>query len=239
MKDFRVRYRNMSLGFFWSLLNPLIMMSVLWFVFTRLMQNRIPNFPVFVMCGLVPFNVFTVSWLCGTTSLIDNAHLIKRINAPREVFPIAGVLSSCAHLSTQLLLLLAITLISGLGINAHWPWLIAVWAFEILFVAGLSLVTAALNVYVKDVRYVVESANLVLFWLVPIFYDFSSIPAQYRDVYQYNPVAALVLAMRTILLDGSSPRPVLMERLAVSSIVSFGLGLFVFRKLKNRLYNYL
>lgn len=239
LKDFRVRYRNMSLGVFWSLLNPLIMLAVYSFVFTKIFTTTLPHYAVFLLCGLVPFNFFGLAWSAGTTSMVDNAGLVKRVSVPREIVPITSVLSNCLHLAIQIMLLLLIAVMSGIAISIHWLWLPVVWALEIVFVCGLALLFAAINVYVRDTRYVVESATLVLFWLVPIIYDFSMIPAKYRDIYQYNPLAALILAMREILIMAQAPPNVLLAKLAAVSVASFAIGWLVFRRLKNRFYDFL
>jgi len=239
LKDFRIRYRNMSLGVFWSVLNPLVTMVVLTFLFTKVFKSPERNFPVFVMCGIVPFNFFSIAWLTGTCSLTDNAGLIKRVPVPREIIPIASVLSNCVHLVIQVGLLLGLAVLYGYRPNVHWLWLPVLWGLEVMFVCGLALIFAVVNVYLRDTRYIVESANTILFWLVPIFYSFSIIPNRFRELYQFNPIAALVLALRQIILSAEAPPNILLVKFVFVAAFTLTTGLIVFRKLKHRVYDHL
>jgi len=238
-KDFKIRYRNMSLGVFWSLLNPLVMMGVLTLVFTKFLPSPAPDFPVFVLIGLVTFNFVSNGWMTGTASVTDNAGLIKRVPVPREIMPVATVLSVFVHIVMQIILLISMVLLYGKGINVNWVWMPVLWGFLIVFVCGLAFLFGAINVYLRDARYVVESATTVLFWLAPIFYPLTYIPQQYQGVYLSNPISAVIVGSRNILLDGVAPSFVLVARLAAVSLITLALGLVVFRSLKARFYNYL
>ncbi|HTB13518.1 MAG TPA: ABC transporter permease [Bryobacteraceae bacterium] len=242
LKDFRIRYRNMSLGILWSLINPLVMMTVLSLIFGRVLPNGERHnqpFPVFVLCGLVPFNFFVGALMTGATSIIDNAGLIKRVLVPREVIPIAAVLSNCVHLLIQIALLLVLTVAFGKRPNWYWLWLPVIWALYVAFVCGLALGSSAINVYVRDTRYVLESFTTVLFWLVPIFYSFADIPQKYSRIYEFNPVAALIFAMRNILMDGTAPPMSIIVNLTLAASFTLALGFLIFGRLKLRFYEHI
>jgi ABC-type polysaccharide/polyol phosphate export permease len=240
LKDFRIRYRNMSLGILWSLINPLVMMGVLTFVLGFIYGKEQPAyFPLFILCGQIPYLFFTASWLSGTHSVVVNASLVKRVPLPREIVPVSAVLSNCVHLGIQVALMLAMTFYYHLAPSWFWLWLLPLWTLYIVFVCGVSLLSSAISVFIRDTQYVVESFNVVLFWLVPIFYSWEKIPQKYAFIYQVNPVAALALAMRNILIDRQSPPQTLIVNMVIAAAVALGLGLLVFGRLKRRFYEYI
>ena len=236
-KDFKVRYRNMSLGIFWSLVNPLIMMSVLTFVFTVLHPAEREHFWLFLLIGILPYNFFSLAWSTGTESVVGNAPLIKHVPFQRELVPVSVVLGNTLHYLLQLvLLLIAVTVVRG--VNIQWLWLPAVLVLQLVFVCGLSLVTAALDVYYRDVAYTVNAVNLVLFWLCPIFYSFEDVPGSYAWLYEINPVAAVILIMRRIFLDGVSPGFTIVK-LAAVSVLTLWVGYMVFVRMEKDFSDYL
>ncbi len=237
-KDFKIRYRNMSLGIFWSLMNPLIMMVVLTYVFTKVFRQASHIYPLFLLMGLVPFNFFTLAWATGTNSILDNAALVKKVRFHREVIPISVVLGNVVHFLIQLVLLMLLILRFGGGFNRHWFWLPVIFGLEIVFACGMALAFSALDVYYRDTRYVVESANLVLFWLVPIIYPFEQVPSAYRWLL-LNPVAAVVHACRLIFLNGVAPPQTLLTKLALVSFGSLIAGFLIFSRMKKRFSDYL
>jgi len=239
-KDFKIRYRNMSLGVFWSLLNPLVMLAVYLFVFTKLFKvNATPHFGLYILTGIIVFNFFSLAWAAGTSSLTDNAGLIKRLPVPREIVPIASVLSNTLHVGIQLGLLLLAAVVSGLGVNIYWFWLPIIWALGIIFTFGLALITSGLNVYLRDTRYIVESVCLIAFWFTPIFYLLSFVPERYRDIYLSNPVTAAIVAMRNVILEGQAPAASLLLKLMLGAIGSLVIGMAVFQKMKPGFYDHL
>lgn len=213
LKDFRARYRNMSLGIIWSVLNPLIMLAVLVVVFSYIHPNRTQNFfPIFLLLGLVSFNFFSLCVSAATNCILENASLVKKVIFPRQILPLSVIVSQSIHLLIQIALLFLFIAIFRVPITRHYWWLVPVFAVEWVFILGLAFVCSAMNVYYRDVLYIVESVLRVMFWFTPIFYALKMVrvsltnlhPALYY-VYLLNPLAGCIDASRAAVLDGRGP----------------------------------
>jgi ABC-type polysaccharide/polyol phosphate export permease len=230
LADFRVRYRNMSLGILWSLLNPLVMMAVLAVVFTHIFPTPRPHFAAFILIGLLPYNFLALCLNSSTTSIVERGHLVRKLRFPRMVLPVAIILSNGIHYLLQLALLLTFVAIQ-VPPTVYWLWLVPLLGLQLMVVIGACLVASALDVYYRDVRYLVESGTLVLFWLTPIFYSLDQAPRWLQTALLANPLTAQVTLFRQILLERAAPPAGLLLVLAEAA-VSLILGLIVFHRLE-------
>jgi len=230
----------MSLGMFWSLLNPLVLVGVYSFVFSKIFRNSsIEHFPLYLLIGVICYNYFSLAWTAGTYSLTSNAALVKRINVPREAIPVSTVLANAIHFVVQFSLVLGFTLWVGIPIGLSWLWLPFVVALLVLAVMGISLLTSALDVYFRDTRYIVESTVLVLFWLTPIFYTEKMVPEEYRSLYLLNPVTDAAIAMRQIIIEHRTPDLSALVYAIGTTCVLLVVGMAVFEQTKNRFADHL
>ena len=192
-----------------------------------------------MLCGLVPYNFFVIALSSGTTSMVDNANLVKRVAVPRVVIPITAVLSNCVHLVIQLGLLFLIAFFFGLRPNAQWKWLPLVWGMDILFVTGIAMLCSALYVYIRDLRYMVDSFNTVLVLAGADFLPLLGDPPQWFRFFASIPWRLSVLAMRNILMEGVAPPSSLIVNLCAVSIGSLAVGIFCIPAAEESFYDYL
>ncbi|HSM55536.1 MAG TPA: ABC transporter permease, partial [Candidatus Sulfomarinibacteraceae bacterium] len=208
-RDLKVRYKNSVLGVLWSLLNPLLMMVVFSLVFGVLSNNEIRQYSVFFLVGLMPWNFFSHSVVGGTNSITGNASLVKKVYFPREVLPLASVLSSLVNFFIALLVLVVFLYASGLGLTAHAVWIVPLLITQIIFTLGLCLLLSSLHVFYRDIMMILDVVMLAWFFLTPVMYPLSRfgqeitilgveiLPA--RLMRWVNPMASIIDGYRTVL----------------------------------------
>jgi lipopolysaccharide transport system permease protein len=204
-REFHIRYRRAYLGWLWALAQPLARLLVLTIVFTRILPLGIPDYAVFLFTGLIAWTWFSAGVMSATTSAIDRRDLLLRPNVPRASVPVVSVLADGLDYLTALPVL-AVFLVIGNGIPATAVALPVLLAIQLLLTLGIGYACCAANVYLRDVRIVVEVALLLGFYLTPVFYDAKSVPEGYRFLIQLNPMARLLNAYRDILVEGTLPQ---------------------------------
>src|SRR5687767_1010560 len=177
-RDLAVRYRRSALGFLWSFLNPLLMMAVFTIVFTVVKSNSVRNYPLFVLCGLLPWNFLAGSLSGAVRSITSNANLIDKVYFPREVLPLAVVLANLVNFVLSLAVFLPLALLLGAQFSAWTLALPVIIGVQLLVVLGLALLLSALNVFYRDTELVLDVALIAWFFLTPIFYELELLPNQ-------------------------------------------------------------
>ena len=227
-KELKVKYTASVLGAVWSLLNPVVFLAVFYFV-AFVLGNRIPDFPVFLLSGLLAWNFFSNALQAGSRSVIENANLVKKMAFPREILPLASVgvaLFDFVLQSVVLLLFIALSFFAVSGPGFHLPELflypLAITVL-VVFVTALTFWIAALNVRYRDIGHLLNLALLVWFWATPIVYQGWLVQRQLQGflilgldawiLYLLNPVAVIVLgfqrALYSIVRPGGGSEPVL------------------------------
>ena len=233
-RDVKVRYKQTVLGATWAIIQPLFMMLVFSLFFGRL--ARVPSdgipYPVFALCGLLPWQLFAHALTESSNSLVGNQNLITKVYFPRLVIPIAAVLGGVIDFVIAFLLLLALMLYYGIVPGIAIVTLPGFLLLALLTALAVGLWLSALNAQYRDVRYTISF--LVQFWLfaTPVAYPSSLVPEKWRPLYGLNPVAGVVEGFRWALL-GKSQAPGAMLWVSVSVVVVLLLGgLYYFRRME-------
>jgi len=242
VKELKLQYRNSVLGFFWSLLNPLLMMLIFTFVFAQVFRFGIKDFPVFLLCGLFPWNFFNGSIVGATGSIISNSNLIKKVYFPREILPLSVVAANMVNFVLSMVILFVLLSYYGYNYYAYLPLVALIVIIETMLAAGLSLLLAALNVYFRDIQYIVGVGMMALFYATPIIYNISMVEQSglvaghpwILLVYKLNPMVWITGLYKDMLYGMVLPSWHSFGYAILAAVVFLCLGFTVFHYLSPR-----
>ena len=245
VRDLKVRYKNSILGIAWSLINPLLMMIVYTIVFKLMVGSTdLPDYPVFILCALLPWNFFSAAILQATDSVVAAAPLIKKVYFPRETLPIAAVLSNLVNFVIALPVFFLLALVMGHRITLYLTLLPLIIVVEMCFILGLTFITSTLNVFYRDTRYALEILLLAWFFLTPIFYPITAVRDQYTVLgvtfnlqlwwRRLNPMASIIASYRDILYWGAPSGIDFLLRTALTCLATLVIGYLIFLRYSPR-----
>lgn len=234
-KDIRGKYKGSFLGILWSFVNPLLMTLVYAIVFPYIMRGSgYDHYTTFLVIGILPWTWFTNCMALGTYAIIGNGGIIKKVYFPREILPISIVTSGMVNYLISCLVIVAFLLFSGIGFSIHLLWLPLIILDQYLLTLGIVFITCAVNVYVRDLEYIVNFVVQMLFYGTPILYSlelFKDAPAIIYNLIKFNPFGVIINCYRDIMYWGNLPHlKSLLIVLLFSFIVAY-VGLLIFRKL--------
>ena len=233
-RDFKNKYKRSVLGMAWSFLNPLLTMCVQYLVFSTLFKSDTPNYPVYLLTGILFFNYLNEAVTQGMISITGNASLIKKVYIPKYLFPVSKSLSSLVNFLVSLIPLFLVIIITGT--RFHWSLLLLV--FDILclvaFTTGLVLLMTTALTFFQDTQFLWSVFSMIWMYLTPVFYPESIIPARYLTLYHMNPMYQFITFARTCIIDGVSPDPGAYVKCLVCAGVMLLLGILVFKKKQDK-----
>ena len=233
-KDIRGKYKNSVLGIIWSFLNPLLQIAVYAIVFPLIMKSSLPNYTVFLCCGLIPWNFFSAA-ISGTSfTMIENGNIIKKVYFPREILPISVTTSEAINFVISTIIILAFVLGYGMGISKFIIFYPIVLLVQYFLLIGISFIVSSVTVYFRDLQHFISIALQLLFYATPIVYAPDSIPVDFQWILQYNPMTYIINAYRDIFYYQQMPDFVSLGMVLVGSLIFCVIGYLIFNKLQRR-----
>ena len=238
-RELKARYRGSVLGFFWSFINPLLLLLVYSFVFTYVLENKsegIQPYALFMFCGILPWTWFASSLTEAAGSLISGGNLIKKVLFPAEVLPIVSVLANMVHFFLGLPILVAFLIY-----YAHRPdaldlvWFPVAVLVQLTFTTALALMLAALTVHFRDIRDLLANILTLWFFATPIIYPWTQASVRrFKWIFNMNPFTHLAISYQEILFfNGPIGHWKWLVALGLVSVVLFLAGYWLFDRLRD------
>lgn len=238
-RELKKKYRRSMLGYVWCVLNPLLVMLIMNFVFSHMFSNSIANFPVYLFSGRMMYSFITDATGAMERSILTNGSLMRKTRIPYYVFPLSSFCTSVVNFGFTLIAFVLVLLFTGTGVSLHVVSFPLVLAQMFLFAFGFGLFLAQANVFVRDVNYLYAVFIVGWMYLTPLFYPLSSLPEtmQYLITY-FNPACYYIDQTRAIFVDHMWPGVGAMLRGTTAGIVMLILGLVSYGRAKDKLILY-
>lgn len=235
-RELRVRYKQSVLGAAWAIAQPfatMVIFTVIFSTFFKLPSDGIP-YPIFSYSALLFWTFFQSGVTSGVQSVVGSAGLLTKIYFPREIFPLASLLAASVDLGIASTILLAMMVLYRVPLSLHLLWVPLILLVQVLFMLGLSLLLSALNVFFRDVRFILTLVLQLWTYATPIIYPLSSVPEKIRPFYVLNPMAGIVDAYRGAFLQARSPNPLAFGTAAMVAVAIFLFGYRYFKRAEMR-----
>jgi ABC-type polysaccharide/polyol phosphate export permease len=243
MRELRTRYKRSLLGWAWSLLNPLVQLAIFSVIFLHVFKQKPPvgdpsglrSFPIYFLCGFVPFNFFSVSVGVSIGAIQGGSSLIKKVVFPHENLVLSVIIAQFVTVLIELAVVTVALLIAGNMVLLRLPVMLVVLVLLAVFTTGVALLLASVNAFFNDVSYLWTIASQLLFYATPVIWnpDEVGLPAL-TQVASWGPTGAFIMAMHEVLYDLRTPSAMRFTQLVVYAAASFAIGSWVFNRLSPR-----
>ena len=239
-RDFKVKYKRSVLGVLWSLLYPVLTMTVMALVFSNMFKFSMPdvNYLVYLMSGLIIFNYYSEASNLAMSSVVGNFSLINKVYIPKYIFPLSKCIFVGINFLLTLIPLYAIILLTGTGINIHHLLLPYAFLCLFLFTVGMGFILATISVFLRDMFYIYGVMITLWMYMTPIMYDFAMIPASFQPIFKLNPLYWFIYFTRDVILYNQVPSLNVWLYCGLFAIGFLLVGIFVFKKYQDKFIYY-